>query len=535
MNRIQSSVKPPDINGTANDHKSVKAPSSGSELPRTWLKHRKANKRKRNTTLSKKEEKKLSHFNQGLEEIKKTVPEMTHIDRILLWKKNTECDMKKDAFTLTNGAESCSPIGSLTEQKFESMICVRKEYKKVEAQMRSCTGSLLRRDYKKEKISTDLYGKLIEDGSDLEKNLEENPIGETKEEFYKYLGIDTKPPEARFNRPDITNLDIFKRRSLRVRYQKLQNVNKSDVSASTAITMPPLSDKSKESDTKETAPNLKPQLRPSKTNSHKENSSLKHTNTSKPQNAVSSSETPLITPKEKRTTSIKNNLSVPVKYLMRSRINLSDSKLRSGRLKKQSILHSRYLNFIKNKHELLLTTKRIPLKGKLQIPSKPKLNSSISKTNIKTERQTPIELPKSPIPQVPDSTVNLQCTPSDQANLIQVSSSSTLSTEISLYTLRNPLNQADGKVLYAYVIEESLVIVQQTQVSFWRYSQFKYLVGMEQTWELVGRKKRHNHGKYNILTSISTNVLKFFIRRKFNFFLQTITPYHIRYSEENPM
>lgn len=451
-----------------------------------------------------------------------------------------ECDINKNINTLQyvkNGdiskfrraSSSSSGHSSVTSnhQSDESMIVMRKVYKEIKTGTKSMGDqTMIRKTYKKKIFEPDILEMI---------KMEET--SENKEEFYKYLGIDTKPPEKRVYRPDITNLDIFKRRSLRVRYLKIQSQTQCQLqcqdqtqiegefevkseSPGNAIKETSLQVSEKEvtgkglierpHDVKILRSYLKPKEK-------KTVNLLKH-------QLEKRSMSPVVLLKPiKKIIKVVKEPEPSIKYLMRSKINLSESRLRSGLQKKRLLQPSRYLSYFKNKRVLLRQRPRKEIKPFKSIKeskktSKPaelsqsitpekttKTTASVSKSvpvqvEIRQETAT-IELPKSPVSQVPDSTVNFQ-TPTIHHSLAlpaQISTSTIDTLTSSAHTLKNPLNRDDGRVLFAYAIDGTLVIVQERSVSFWRYSPFKHLVGMDQTWELIGRTKRHDYGKYRVV------------------------------------
>lgn len=353
--------------------------------------------------------------------------------------------------------ESSSSTATSVASHDESMIMMRKKYKEIGG--------------KSHDLTRKVYSKRI-----LESTEAPVPEHENKEEFCKYLGIDTKPPEMRIYRPEITNLDIFKRRSLRVRYLKIQSQSQDQE--------PPVKSENK-SVTKEN--DEKCEKTPEKTDTRPHDVKVLRS---------------YLKPKEKyfeknhenssQTSSKRQNVKLPeepVKYLMRSKINLSETRrLRSGLQRKQKLLRSsRYLSHFKNKRARIMQQKQ-----QLKVKSVTKTKKIESQANSTKEN---VDLPKSPVPQVPDSTVNLQSPTIYESEVTEHISTSTIDLNSVAHTLKNPLNHDDGVVLFAYVKEDTLVIVQEKSVSFWRYSPFKLLVGLDQTWELIGRTKRHDYGK----------------------------------------
>lgn len=453
-----------------------------------------------------------------------------------------ECDINKNVrngfiskiFRRNSSSSSgqCS-VGS-NQQADKSMIMIRKTYKKPGS--KSVLGNehkdvMTRKIYKK---------KIFEPDIPVKRKLEETT--ENKEEFYKYLGIDTKPPEKRVYKPDITNLDIFKRRSLRVRYLNIQNKSQSQDQAPGVHGKYEIKEEVSETDNSPTTKES-PETKPSEVSSVKEKSlerphdvkilrsylkpkekKTAKTNLLKHQLQTRSIPAPVVLLKPlKKIIKVEKVVPEqgPVKYLMRSKINLGESRLRSGLQKKSFLRPSRYLSFFKNKRALLRQRPRTEIKSSLKPKKKPikkKFPTETNQTppvkattsnNVQKSLPVPVEekpqetattmteLPKSPISQVPDSTVNFQTPTSHHHHSLaipaQVSTIDTMTS--SAHTLKNPLNRDDGSVLFAYVLEDTLVIVQERSVSFWRYSPFKHLVGMDQTWELIGRIKRHDYGK----------------------------------------
>lgn len=91
------------------------------------------------------------------------------------------------------------------QQSCTSMIMVRKTYEKQTTPRSGSPASTVSRS----------------EGSEGGGSDTDTADSNNQEEFYKYLGIHMRPHEI-IQRPDITDLDIFKRRSLRVRYQKIE-------------------------------------------------------------------------------------------------------------------------------------------------------------------------------------------------------------------------------------------------------------------------------------------------------------------------
>uniref|UniRef100_A0A336MW07 CSON006251 protein n=1 Tax=Culicoides sonorensis TaxID=179676 RepID=A0A336MW07_CULSO len=414
------------------------------------------------------------------------------------------CVKNGDVSRARRASSSCSSRSSTRNSKMsdaeggESMIMMRKTYKEnslteFERDSKTVEQGIIKRTYKKIILGSDDDKNEIPQKKRLDEKTTEN-----KEEFYKYLGIDTKPPEKRVCRPEFTNLDIFKRRSLRVRYLKIQNQSpvqgKCEMNTENKIKTSPEpcdDDKMKKEpevrqhDVKILRSYLKPKIK--KTENYNSNIVQKEILAKK------RSESPTVVSKPVKKVIKSEKIareSDSVKYLMRSRINLSETRLRSGLQKKRLLQPSRYLSYFKNKSVLLNARPRKDLKQVMKVKETkkkpPKLLQPV-KPVIKSE--TTVELPKSPVPQVPDSTVNFQTPPLVKAEPAHVST--TVSCTNSNHTLKNPLNNNDGQVLYAYVMEEKLVIIQERIVSFWKYSPFKHLVGLDQTWELIGRTKRH--------------------------------------------
>lgn len=59
----------------------------------------------------------------------------------------------------------------------------------------------------------------------------------------------------------------------------------------------------------------------------------------------------------------------------------------------------------------------------------------------------------------------------------------------------NPLNPRNGAVLAALYLGDTIVVVQETEVSFWKYpSRIYSIFGMVQNWELIGSTERQNSG-----------------------------------------
>lgn len=59
----------------------------------------------------------------------------------------------------------------------------------------------------------------------------------------------------------------------------------------------------------------------------------------------------------------------------------------------------------------------------------------------------------------------------------------------------NPLNPSNGAVLAALYLGKTIIIVQESEVSFWKYpSRIYSIFGMVQNWELIGSAERQNSG-----------------------------------------
>lgn len=59
----------------------------------------------------------------------------------------------------------------------------------------------------------------------------------------------------------------------------------------------------------------------------------------------------------------------------------------------------------------------------------------------------------------------------------------------------NPLNPSNGAVLAALYLGDTIIIVQESEVSFWKYpSRIYSIFGMVQNWELIGSAERQNSG-----------------------------------------
>lgn len=436
-------------------------------------------------------------------------------------------DISGSRRTSSSSSSQCSVASN--QQSGESMIVMRKNYKECEKELIGDQESvMIRKTYKK---------KIFEPDIPVNRTLEET--SENKEEFYKYLGIDTKPPEKRVYRPEITNLDIFKRRSLRVRYLKIQSQCQDQMPIQIKCE---IKDDAQGSATKESPERrLKTPLSQDPVQRPHDIKILRSYLKPKEKKTVNLLKHQL----EKRTISpvvllkpvrkVRESEQTPVKYLMRSKINLSESRLRSGLQKKRLLRPSRYLSYFKNKRVLLQQRPQNAIKAAIKesnkktskaaetsrgnITPEKSVKSTSNKSvpvqmeQVKQEAMT-IELPKSPVSQVPDSTVNFQSPTIHHSLAIppQISTSTIDTLTSSAHTLKNPLNRDDGEVLFAYVMQETLVIVQERSVSFWRYSPFKHLVGMDQTWELIGRTKRHDYGKYECKSSI-------FVENKRKFYL----------------
>ncbi|XP_063700190.1 uncharacterized protein LOC134830585 [Culicoides brevitarsis] len=425
--------------------------------------------------------------------------------KIELCSKNNasnNCDINKN---LQNGdiskqlqrRDSCSSSSS-NQQPEKSMIMVRKTYKEIEA--------------KSPVMAKKVYKKRIFETTPSEKK--ETLPYENREEFYKYLGIDTKPPEKRVCRPEITNLDIFKRRSLRVRYLNIQNKVQEQVHGKFEVKEEYSAVKESPERRIKTPSNKSPvtvsEPRPHDVKvlrSYLKPKEKKTANLAKVQPETEKRQSVVLLKPIKKIIKVDHHHNhAPVKYLMRSKINLSESRLRSGLQKKGLLRPARYLSYFKNKRQLLRQQQqRTTSKDKIakKIDKKPSESDestekklAVKPVEVKEETTPiPIELPKSPVSQVPDSTVNFQTpTSSSHSSTIPTHHVSTIDTVTnSAHTLKNPLNNEDGSVLFAYALDSTLVIVQERSVSFWKYSPFKHLVGMDQTWELIGRTKRHDY------------------------------------------
>lgn len=222
-----------------------------------------------------------------------------------------------------------------------------------------------------------------------------------------------------------------------------------------------------------------------------------------------------------------------VNYLMRS--SVCKRSLRSGTQRKECRT-PKYLSIFKNKRQisrpepksepkpdnvqLLKVVKRemehtekelakhklvdVP-KCALKVEEKPVEPPTVVEVKPPAILETPKELikeklkldsPVSPLPQAPDSTVNLRYS-IDGAAEKSASPSVITTTYADLNTLKNPLDATDGEIMHLYSIDELLIVVQVGRISYWRYSAFKHLIGAEQTYELIGRCRRHNEsGEY---------------------------------------
>ncbi|XP_055388194.1 uncharacterized protein LOC129616588 [Condylostylus longicornis] len=164
---------------------------------------------------------------------------------------------------------------------------------------------------------------------------------------------------------------------------------------------------------------------------------------------------PVGRPSKKFKTLVKNPSSL--KFF---RLVLKNPKQKQKLTKK--ITETKILNK-RNRRQKSISDKSLNLLNNAKTVQKPEEN--LSKTNLLQQ-----QLPKS---------------------IVTISSNEVVSENLKLNLIPNPLKFEDGDVLHAYYEKDSLIVVQQNTISFWKYSKILQMLGQDQEWELLGESKRN--------------------------------------------